>query len=69
MHSFGYDTADGLPLYPCRVVHDGEVTIGRYDDANKSCHISYGFTFHEVSSSLEVLTIPGGLENDCNEYN
>ncbi|CAL8147063.1 unnamed protein product [Orchesella dallaii] len=68
MYTFGYKTKDGFPIYPCRAQIGGEITAGIYNDSGKTCRIAAGSRVHDVSSGVEVLTIPGGLRQDCNIY-
>jgi len=68
MESFGYETRDGSPLYPCRAVYQGEVVPGRYDHATKTCYVAHKHEVRGVKSQVEILIFPQGLEDKCSIY-
>ncbi|CAL8136219.1 unnamed protein product [Orchesella dallaii] len=67
LHNFGHYSQDGNPLYPCRALYHGSVSVGTFDDATKSCRIYYAGVV-SVTENVEVLTIPGGLSQSCYKY-
>ncbi|ODM94828.1 hypothetical protein Ocin01_11859 [Orchesella cincta] len=69
MHSFGYESRDGTPIYACRTQFKGQVASGMYDDSRKTCRIGWSHKSWEVKKQVEVLTIPGGTTGkDCSVY-
>ncbi|CAL8108054.1 unnamed protein product [Orchesella dallaii] len=68
MYNFNYGTLDS-PIYPCRAGILGSLLVGKYDDLTKHCYISYfGGKLHIIKGSFEVLTIPGGTNEECSNY-
>ncbi|ODM94826.1 Zinc metalloproteinase nas-6, partial [Orchesella cincta] len=67
MYSFGFESQNGSPLYPCRARVFGSVIAGKYDDSKKICYIYYNYV-HEISNRFEILSIPGGPNAQCSIY-
>lgn len=61
MHSFRYKDRLGYNLYPCRVSHQGEIIIGKFTWASKTCSFSLGgLEYYQTGDGAEVLLLPGG---------
>ncbi|ODM94827.1 Zinc metalloproteinase nas-13 [Orchesella cincta] len=69
MHTFGYKSRNGTPIYACRTQFKGQVNSGMYDDSRKTCKIGWSHKSYEIKEQVEVLTIPGGTTGeDCSVY-
>ncbi|CAL8136518.1 unnamed protein product [Orchesella dallaii] len=61
MYNFGYNSRTGSPLYPCRAQIHGEIAIGKYQKVDKTCYIPSLGKETKLQTNVEVLLIPGGL--------
>ncbi|CAL8067901.1 unnamed protein product [Orchesella dallaii] len=70
LHSFGYTNPYGKPVYPCRSLLNGQVVLGHgsFGDASASCIVIQNNKAISINSNVEVLTIPGGLRQQCFTY-
>ncbi|ODM91920.1 Zinc metalloproteinase nas-14 [Orchesella cincta] len=65
----GFQTTSGTPLYPCRAFLEGRIIAGRFDNAANTCSFSHeGTHVHVETIGFEVLTIPGGISQQCGNY-
>ncbi|CAL8148646.1 unnamed protein product [Orchesella dallaii] len=67
MYNFGV-TTDGSPLYICRALILRQLTPGIYDEANQACNLTIDFISHNLKDGVELLTIPGGPNAQCSNY-
>ncbi|CAL8146289.1 unnamed protein product [Orchesella dallaii] len=68
MYNFGHEAMDGSPLYICRALIVSELTPGIYDEATQACNVTIGFSSHSLKEGVELLTIPGGPNAQCSNY-
>ncbi|CAL8067930.1 unnamed protein product [Orchesella dallaii] len=70
LHSFGYTNSDGQPIYPCRSLYQGQVVLGHgsFSQSNSRCYIIHSNRVIALQNNVEVLTIPGGLRQQCHTY-
>ncbi|CAL8067912.1 unnamed protein product [Orchesella dallaii] len=66
LQSFGYQSPSGIPMYPCRTLHRGQVVVGNIKLGSSSkCEVIYSNQIHLIQNNVEVLTIPSFSNSQC----
>ncbi|CAL8067920.1 unnamed protein product [Orchesella dallaii] len=70
LHNFGHQNLQGVALYPCRTIYKGQIVIGQatFGQGPTQCIIIHYNQVLLVQNNVEVLTIPGGLTQNCYTY-